>query len=86
MTKAQAKEVIELMFKGRTVLPKDDVLKIIDMIDDTTYVKTVEYPIVYPSYPSYPYHPIRWWESWTCSDNSNINLCTSSCTNTEARL
>lgn len=45
MTKSQAKEVIDMMFKDKTDIPKEDVLKIINMIDE---------PITYPSCPSYP--------------------------------
>jgi len=50
MTKAQAKEVIDMMFKDKTDVPKEDVFKIIDMIDEPV----ITYPITYPSYPSYP--------------------------------
>ena len=56
MTKAQAKEVIEMMFKDKTDIPKEDVFKVIDMIDEVG-IKTIEYPITYPTYP------------WTWKDN-----------------
>jgi len=59
MTKAQAKEVIEMMFKDKTDIPKEDVFKIIDMIDEaSTWVQ----PITLPTYPTYPK---PWWENWT---------------------
>ena len=47
MTKSQAKEVIEMMFKDKTDIPKEDVCKVIDMIDEVGCIKTIEYPI-YP--------------------------------------
>lgn len=50
MTKSQAKEVIEMMFKDKTDIPKEDVFKVIDMIDEPITYK----PITYPSCPSYP--------------------------------
>ena len=68
MTKGQAKEVIEMMFKDKTDIPKEDVFKIIDMIDDaTTWVQ----PITLPTYPSYPSNiPKPWWETWTFGGSS----------------
>ena len=50
MTKAQAKEVIDMMFKDKPDIPKEDVFKIIDMIDEVG-IKTIEYPITCPTYP-----------------------------------
>lgn len=60
MTKSQAKEVIDMMFKDKTDIPKEDVLKIIDMIDESVTIRTVEYP----SYPSNI--PKPWWDTVTC--------------------
>lgn len=50
MTKSQAKEVIDMMFKDKTDIPKEDVFKIIDMIDEPITYQ----PITCPSCPSYP--------------------------------
>lgn len=55
MTKAQAKEVIELLSKDKTEIAKEDVFKIIDMIDDPF--------ITCPTTETPPTKP--WWETWT---------------------
>ena len=55
MTKAQAKEVIELLSKDKTEIAKEDVFKIIDMIDDPF--------ITCPTRETPPTKP--WWETWT---------------------
>jgi len=63
LTKEQAKQVIDMMFKDKTDIPKEDVFKIIDMIDESVTIRTVEYP----SYPSYPSNiPKPWWDTVTC--------------------
>lgn len=62
MTKSQAKEVIDMMFKDKTDMPKDDVFKIIDMIDESVTIRTVEYP----SYPLNIPNPNPWWYTVTC--------------------
>ena len=36
MTKEQAKQVIDMMFKDKTDIPKEDVFKVIDMIDEVS--------------------------------------------------
>ncbi len=53
MTKAQAKEVIEMMFKDKTDIPKEDVFKVIDMIDEPCSYQPLTYP----------------WTPWTWKDN-----------------
>lgn len=61
MTKSQAKDVISMMFKDKTDIPKEDVFKIIDMIDESVTIRTFEYP----SYPS-NIIPKPWWDTVTC--------------------
>lgn len=65
MTKEQAKEVLSMINKGKKELPMEEVFKVIDMIDDAP-VRTVEYPIVYPTYPR------PWWDG--------ITYCNMTCT------
>lgn len=50
MTKAQAKKVIDMMFEDKTDIPKEDVFKVIDMIDEPITYQ----PVTCPSWPSYP--------------------------------
>jgi len=59
MTKEQAKEVLEIIAKGKDTLNKEDVYKVIDMIDDQS-IMSIPYtppstpnlrPITVPSYP-----------------------------------
>ena len=45
MKKSEAKEIIDIMFKDKDTVPKADVFKIIDMIDEST---TINYPTNYP--------------------------------------
>ena len=71
MTKSQAKEVIDMMFKDKTDIPKDDVFKIIDMIDEVG-IRTIEYPITYPSCPSYP--SISWKDHFYCGNAPKVTL------------
>ena len=46
MTKEQAKQVLDMMFKDKAEIPKEDVLKVIDMIDESV--------TIYPYCPSTP--------------------------------
>ena len=62
MTKSQAKEVIDMMFKDKTDIPKEDVFKVIDMIDESV--------AIYPYCPSTPTCPKTWEERIVYSSNS----------------
>ena len=62
MTKEQAKQVLEMMFNDKTDIPKEDVLKIIDMIDESV--------TIYPYYPSTPACPQIWQERTVYCSNA----------------
>lgn len=70
MTKEQAKQVIEMMFKDKTDIPKEDVLKVIDMIDESV--------TIYPHYPYTPTCPETWKERIVYCSNAQPKVTLSS--------
>ncbi len=70
LTKEQAKQVIDMMFKDKAEIPKEDVLKVIDMIDDYVSLPTITCPTI-----TCPQSSKIWYSTNTHTSDGSINLC-----------